>query len=149
MNKERIEYLDGMKGTASLIVLFSHLVLGFYPYLHLTSQDFFDKQNIIIKIIGSTPLNLIYSGHFAVMVFFLITGYVLSYKYFTTPKTHEYITSGAFRRYFRLMIPALFSCLIAYFLLQFDLFLTAKPPRLLIPHGLPVSTTLKLIFLTW
>ena len=58
-------------------------------------------------------------------VFFIISGYVLSYKYFTT-NDRKIIISSAIKRYFRLTIPILFSCLIAYTCLHFNLFFNRK-----------------------
>lgn len=52
----------------------------------------------------NTPLKILYSGYFWVMVFFILSGIVLPMRYFKTGKI-TCLTGGTFRRYFRLMIP--------------------------------------------
>ncbi len=132
---ERIKYIDGLRGLASLMVIFSHLVLGFYPILHSLNLNVLNEKNFIIKTIATTPINLIYSGFVAVYLFFLITGYLIGYNYFRI-KNNNQITSSAFRRYFRLTIPTFFSCLIAYLLLKTNLFFNVDAAILTNSHWL-------------
>jgi len=123
----RIKYIDGMRGLAVLMVLFSHLIVAFYPVLYpapsLSNYSLNEllEQPLLVKIFVFTPLNIIYNGPFAVSVFLLISGYVLSYNCFHN-KDENYIASCFFKRYFRLTIPILFSCFISYFLLKFNAF---------------------------
>jgi peptidoglycan/LPS O-acetylase OafA/YrhL len=123
----RIKYIDGMRGLAALIVLFSHIIDAFYPVLNpsLTvspiSLDVLAKQSLLIKAFVFTPLSILYNGLFAVMFFLLISGYVVSYNCFHN-KDENYISASFFRRYFRLTIPILFSCFISYLLLKVGVF---------------------------
>jgi peptidoglycan/LPS O-acetylase OafA/YrhL len=68
-------------------------------------------------LIHDTPLYLIVSGDFAVAIFFVLSGIVLSAKFF---RTHDerVVAASAVKRYFRLAIPTLGSVLIAYALLR-------------------------------
>jgi peptidoglycan/LPS O-acetylase OafA/YrhL len=134
--KNRIEYLDGIRGVASIMVLFSHLIQGFYPVLHTLIPSNLDDQSFLVKTIASTPFNIFYSGHFAVIVFFLISGYSISYNFLQNRSDENLITSSAFRRYFRLTIPALFSCIIAYCLLKLHLYYIVRVSQ--ITQNLPV-----------
>jgi len=100
----RIKYIDGMRGLAVLMVLFSHLIVAFYPVLYpapsLSNYSLNEllEQPLLVKIFVFTPLNIIYNGPFAVSVFLLISGYVLSYNCFHN-KDENYIASCFFKRY--------------------------------------------------
>jgi peptidoglycan/LPS O-acetylase OafA/YrhL len=69
----------------------------------------------------STPVTILYHGSFWVVVFFIISGFVLTLKYFKTQK-QTCVTGGTFRRYIRLMIPLWVIISLYYFVLrmQFD-----------------------------
>ena len=128
-NESRIKYLDGLRGFAAIIVMFHHLITGFYPILYTISASSLDNQPYFIKMLYSTPICIFYQGHFAVMLFFVISGYVITWNYFNR-RNDNYITSSAFRRYFRLTIPALFSCIIAYLILKFGLFFNIEAAQI-------------------
>ncbi len=106
---KKLAYLDGLRGIAALIVVFHHLVLLFYPAL-----NYGNGINSTLNKIAVTPLNIFYNGDFAVCLFFVLSGYVLSYKYILTNNAH--ILAGyAFKRYFRLM-PLIASSVLFIFL---------------------------------
>jgi peptidoglycan/LPS O-acetylase OafA/YrhL len=130
-NIMRIKYIEGMRGLAALIVLFSHIIAAFYPVLFPypavlpVSLDDLATQPFLVKAFVFTPLNIFYNGIFAVMIFLIISGYVISYNCFHN-KDENYITASFFKRYFRLTIPILFSCVIAYFLWEVGAFFNVK-----------------------
>jgi peptidoglycan/LPS O-acetylase OafA/YrhL len=127
----RVKYIEGMRGLAALMVLFSHLIAAFYPVLYPyptvfpISLDELATQPLLVKAFVFTPLNIFYNGIFAVMIFLIISGYVVSYNCFHN-KDENYITASFFKRYFRLTIPILFSCVISYFLLEVGAFSNLK-----------------------
>jgi peptidoglycan/LPS O-acetylase OafA/YrhL len=110
--KEKLSYLDGLRGLAAFIVVIHHYTLGFYPAY---------AGNAVSK----TPISLIYNGNFSVCVFFVLSGFVLSAKYFKT-KNPEVLIASATKRYFRLLLPVLFSIVLAYIVLSFGLFSNTK-----------------------
>ncbi len=96
----RRDFLDGLRGWASLFVLFDHLgprflLPGYIP-------------NFIPFFID---------GQLAVSVFFVLSGYVLSIGYLERGDT-KILKALAIRRYPRLTIPILASCLIAFILIE-------------------------------
>jgi len=121
-NNSRINYIDGFKGIASFIVFTGHFLISFYPFFlsNNPNEVFFQNHNLI-KYIVFSPISFFYNGHFAVMAFFVLSGYLLSYKYFVTGDK-SIIVSGFFRRYLRLAIPIFFSCFLAYSCLKLNLF---------------------------
>lgn len=92
----RKQYLDGIRGWASLFVLFSHLGPMF---LWADNRPRF--------------LPLLTDGQFAVYIFFVLSGYVLSIRYFEKG-SRSFVVELALRRYPRLTIPIAASCLLAY-----------------------------------
>ncbi|WP_159461968.1 acyltransferase family protein [Salirhabdus sp. Marseille-P4669] len=108
---KKIYYLEGFRGLAAFIVVIAHY-MQFYFY-----DPLFKNPNTSLEIIISkTPLNLFYNGNFAVFSFFVLSGYVLSIKFFRDRKL-ETIQASASKRYIRLAIPVLSSVIIAYVLL--------------------------------
>lgn len=106
---------------AALIVVFYHYLLSFYPGLFLNKLEFIHTNGNIEHFIRLSPFSIIYNSGFAVCLFFVISGYALSYKYFKT-SSREYIRSSVVRRYFRLEVPILFSVLVSYILLKTGLY---------------------------
>ncbi|MFK5073434.1 acyltransferase family protein, partial [Klebsiella pneumoniae] len=59
-------------------------------------------------LLATTPLFGLYSGTFFVAMFFVLSGFVLSYRFLLTPQ-REIVFSSACRRYLRLAYPVLFT----------------------------------------
>ncbi|NGM84290.1 acyltransferase [Paenibacillus sp. 7124] len=120
MNKETFEkklfYLDGVRGLAAFAVVISHYIQVFYPAaLNGRQQQAHFKWDIWY---GHSPINLFYNGQFAVCLFFVLSGYVLSVKMFENELDNEtflkLLHSSALRRYIRLAVPAAVSVLLVY-----------------------------------
>ncbi|MFJ7729607.1 acyltransferase family protein, partial [Neobacillus sp. NPDC097160] len=106
--REKLNYLDGLRGLAAFIVVIHHYTNGFYPAY---------GGNEIAK----SPISILYDGNFSVCVFFVLSGFVLSGKYFKT-KNPEVLIASATKRYFRLLFPVMFSIFLAYVFLRMNLF---------------------------
>lgn len=119
--KDKFEYLNGLRGLAAFAVLIGHFIGAFYPALVTGALS---DSNIIgyydVRL-ADTPFVVFFNGYFAVEIFFVLSGFVLTHKFFLYKK-NEVIVSSAVRRYFRLVIPVAVSCFIAYLLLKFGLF---------------------------
>lgn len=120
LKEEKIGYLEGLRGVASLSVVFAHFILAFYPALYSADPAQIHTKNRIELLIANSPFNFLYNGSFAVCVFYVLSAYVLSCKYFRT-SDNTLIVRAAFRRYLRLVIPILFSVLCAWGLLKLGL----------------------------
>ncbi|MGM1046891.1 MAG: acyltransferase family protein [Bacillota bacterium] len=116
--KSKIVYLDGLRGLAACIVVISHFFQVFAPSVFegRTEIEHFAFENIAAR----TPLNLVFNGNFSVCLFFVLSGYVLSCKFFQMKDNHI-IYSSATRRYFRLAAPAFLSVILAYLIVIFGL----------------------------
>lgn len=116
---ERILYLEGLRGLSMIIVVLNHFAAAFYPAFIFGEKA--HQHNSFDLIIYRTPLNIFFSGIFALITFYLLSGYFLSYKYFRFDKVESLIPT-MIRRYFILAIPSLISILIAFFFLKYHLF---------------------------
>ena len=117
--------LSGLRGFAAFMVVIHHYLIAFYPSLYNGNLETIKTNSGIEPQIATSPLNVIYNGNFFVCIFFVLSGYVLSYKFFKY-KDDKAITSSAVRRYIRLMLPVLFSTTISYIFMKLNLFYNDK-----------------------
>lgn len=105
MPKTRLHFLDGLRGWAALAVLLQHLI-----------------QNWLLPLVGSaslinfswyTPIGLTMDGTYAVYVFFVLSGLVLSYPTLISSRRYKTLSGMALTRYTRLTIPILAATLLA------------------------------------
>lgn len=111
--------LEGLRGIAAIMVVIFHFLQGFFavtiyglgspkaPVQHMRFED---------NLYGS-PLAVLFSGTFAVAIFFVLSGFVLSIGFFKTRRP-DIIKKLAFKRYPRLMLPALASILLCWLVLK-------------------------------
>jgi peptidoglycan/LPS O-acetylase OafA/YrhL len=111
----KLDHLDGVRGLASLVVFTWHTVLVFY----LPTISIFTSKLSAIELLNNHPWWFLVNGEFAVKVFFVHSGFVLSFAFFNSNTS---IYSSMFRRYFRLTIPILASIMLSYVLLKFQLY---------------------------
>ncbi|NKI22956.1 acyltransferase [Paenibacillus dendritiformis] len=109
--KSKIVYLDGVRGLAACIVVISHFFQVFLPSVFEGKPEI--AHFAFEAAAAQTPINLLFNGNFSVCLFFVLSGYVLSYRYFQTAD-RLHVCSSAARRYFRLAVPALLSVVVAY-----------------------------------
>ncbi len=106
------------------MVTLHHFSLAFYPALYFQQQG--QTHNATGKfelLLGSTPLNFIFNGPFAVCIFFVLSGYVLSYSLIKVRHQNiRTLIAWGIRRYLRLIIPIAFSVFVSALLIYFHLF---------------------------
>lgn len=101
----KLSYLESLRGIAALIVVIDHAVNMFAPHLRWVNME--GLPGDLRRYVAWSPLSLIYSGIPAVWIFFLLSGFVLSYKFLNSPNDISPVLSGIYKRYFRLVIPIL------------------------------------------
>lgn len=121
-----------MRGLAALIVVFCHIASGFYPAMVVGASTAV-RHSGFEKYIISTPLNMFINGSFAVTCFFVLSGFVLSYGYYSRSTD---LVAASIKRYFRLA-PVVFVSFIASFLLL----------KLSIYHNTEIATISKSVWL--
>lgn len=110
---KKILAVEGIRGLASLVVVFSHLMLTFFPYV----QNYRREENVSApfqEFLFNAPLGFLYTGTSAVFVFFVLSGYILTNVALVNGGSISRIKKMAIKRYPRLMLPTLAACLFAY-----------------------------------
>lgn len=92
--------LEGIRGLAAIAVMLGHIIGSFTLY----------SPNIL-----STPFGFLINGHGAVVLFFVLSGYVLTRRYFLTEDS-TIILRGVLKRWPRLMGPVLAAVLVSWFM---------------------------------
>jgi peptidoglycan/LPS O-acetylase OafA/YrhL len=103
---KRYEELDSLRGLASLSVVFHHCLMVFPIFL---AANFHQLGNFWLP--SNSPLHLFWAGHEAVILFFVLSGFVLSLPFLNNraPKYPVYMV----RRICRIYIPYIFSILVS------------------------------------
>lgn len=118
----RLLALEGLRGIAAIVVVLFHALLIFYPgFYYGLSAPFATIHNSRFEdnLYGS-PFSVFLSGTFAVGIFFVLSGFVLTIGFFQTGN-ETIIKKLAAKRYIRLMIPALTSILVVWVILSIGL----------------------------
>jgi peptidoglycan/LPS O-acetylase OafA/YrhL len=112
----RIDYLDGLRGIAALLVVVSHCASAMFPGVAFGIAAHGGE-----RVLYATPiLNLPFQGGFMVCLFYVLSGFALSYHSLAR-RSRAPAVSGLVRRYPRLMVPVLTGTLIAFVLLELSL----------------------------
>ena len=125
------DYLDGIRGVASLFVLFDHYLHGLrgnfeeWGYGQGQNRSFFQLPFI----------KLFYAGSCMVAIFFIVSGYVLSHRCIVAMRTDKHdklfttLTSMTFRRSMRLFVPSVIVSFLSFLAVCLRLFKSELPPK--------------------
>ena len=69
-------YLDSLRGIAAVIVVCTHFLQAFYPYAVFGAN--YQQQTWVESLAHWPPFSLAVAGHFAVCLFFILSGFVLT-----------------------------------------------------------------------
>ncbi len=117
----RLLALEGLRGVAAIMVVVFHMLLIFWCYMIYGPVISDGIQNMRFEDnLYASPLFSLYSGTFAVAIFFVLSGFVLSIGFFTTGKV-QILQKLAAKRYLRLMLPALASIMLAWLIMSLNL----------------------------
>lgn len=110
----KINSAESIRGLACVAVILSHIALVFFPAMHNPKNTEL-PNSAIFQFIHNSPLAFFYSGSAAVYVFFVLSGFVLSYACIKDrEKAKQKLFSMAVKRYPRLAIPAIISTLLVW-----------------------------------
>jgi peptidoglycan/LPS O-acetylase OafA/YrhL len=99
--------LEAIRGLAAFVVVVGHINLGFFPQSVLSWR--------------ASPLYVFTNGIAAVQLFFVLSAYVLTRRYFESGD-NRILLKGAIKRWPRLMAPVLLVVLASWVLFKFDLY---------------------------
>jgi peptidoglycan/LPS O-acetylase OafA/YrhL len=115
--------LEGLRGVASLNVVLGHFLFMFFPYLAHQVRPY---PNAVAayrfeELMMYPPLTFTYLADAAVSVFFVLSGYVLTVRFYRTGQSSEF-QSATVKRYVRLVLPAAASVLLVWLLSELGAF---------------------------
>lgn len=112
-------HLDAFRGLAALIVVLVHYLAAFHPYAIFGGN--YQPQAWWEEIFIYPPFGMFVSGSFAVCLFFILSGYVLSQGYLGKAGRRLDVLANAVKRPIRLGGLVVFSVIIAAVLWSFGL----------------------------
>lgn len=104
-------WLDGLRGVASLIVFICHYTEGTQKSYTLTYGIYLEGDQVPSSPLQLPFVRVLFAGRPMVHIFFVISGFVLSYKPLRQLRSRDYdglhrtLSSSIFRRGFRLFLP--------------------------------------------
>jgi len=113
---ERIVAFEALRGLAAVVVVVWHTMLSFNPQCTV-GLCIFGPEEFFIESIFFVFMN----GNAAVVLFFVLSGFVLSRNAFMLD-SRVVILRNAIKRYPRLILPVMISVLFSWSLFYFDLF---------------------------
>ncbi len=107
-SKVRFDCLDGLRGLAAIIVAVFHFFCAFAP-------DTIPAYSTQLWRGSDTPIAILYNGGFAVAVFFVLSGFVVSGS---AERRRVSVAFNLVQRYVRLAVPVVFATVLAWVLLN-------------------------------
>lgn len=101
---QRIKAFDGLRGVAAFAVLIYH-------YMALVLPEWTANMSTDPSIWIDMPIYLLWNGPFAVALFFVLSGFVMSAA---AERRRSSLMASTVARYLRLAVPAAASCLLAW-----------------------------------
>lgn len=129
MERKRITWIDGLRGAASLFIIFHHFILGYYPAAYEGAEGVPHLRSGIEAAFSQSPLGFFVTGDLWVSVFCLISGFVIAYQVFHM-KDEKQLSKSLLKRYPRLMLPVFALSAIVYVMLHLNLFYNAPASML-------------------
>lgn len=100
---------DGLRGLAALSVTITHFIAAFMPSLLFYNYGALfpcpETPGPLANALGSPALTLFYNGHFPVLIFFVLSGYVLTLPWFERADAGPVLQRRLWSRYLRLNLP--------------------------------------------
>lgn len=99
---DRLDYIDGIRGIASILVVFCHLACVFMPGLY-----FAEKANTTFEQIWiHSPLNIITNGNASVQCFFVLSGFLITRKVYRNREKSLISPIKTYCKLLHIIIPA-------------------------------------------
>ncbi|MFC4099738.1 acyltransferase family protein [Paenibacillus xanthanilyticus] len=124
MKKEtsRIDSLDSLRGLASFTVIIHHCLLIFPIFLTAFYHE--PISNNVVRFLERSPLHTLWAGYQAVVLFFVLSGFVLALPFINNRTTSYGVY--AVRRFCRIYLPYIVTVLLS--ILIFTLFFPTDKP---------------------
>ena len=129
----RNKSLDGLRGLAAINVTLGHFFSAFFPALLYKNYPMAyqqgDRSGFWFDVATSAPASLFYNSHFAVVVFFVLSGYVLSAPYYQG-QGDMILKQRLIGRYLRLNLPLMVSVILSFMICKAGLYYNVEAARI-------------------
>lgn len=119
--KERIEWLDGLKGVACVLIFVMHSVMAFYPNYHFADTAV-SHANGLEAALNRSPFRLLTEGKTSVSLFCLTSGIFAALQIMNMKDVKEKMPGLLIKKYLRLMLPILPIGVVVWLFMKFGLF---------------------------
>lgn len=120
----RIEWIDGLKGVACLMIFTHHFMLAFLPATYFgvdaTSHNPWDIA------FSQSPFSVFANGDFWVFAFCILSDILISFLAIRHHNENNYIANAMVKRYFRFSLPVFILGILAFCIQKFDLLYTTQ-----------------------
>lgn len=124
VHKERIEWIDGLKGFACFMIFTHHFMLAFIPATYFGANA--TSHNSWDVAFAQHPLSAIVNGDFWVFVFCLLSNLLISILALNHQWDRDYISKAMVKRYFRFTLPIAVLGIFVYILQRANLMYTTS-----------------------
>ncbi len=121
MEQKRITWIDGLRGAASLFIVFHHFIMGYYPAAYKGAEGVPHLKEGVEAAFSQSLAGFFVTGDLWVSVFCLISGFVIAYQVFHM-KDEKQLSKSLLKRYPRLMLPVFALSAVVYVMLHLNLF---------------------------
>lgn len=128
MDKKQIEWVNGLKGVCSMMVVMLHLLACFFSEILGARTYVFSEK--IYNFISLTPINIFFNGSFAVYIFGILSAFLITISW-NQLKSTEDLTRKILNKYFRILFPVVLCSTIAFMLICCGLYYNIEAGRLL------------------
>ncbi len=100
--KEKLKYLDGLRGLMAINVIINHFIVFYYPQMYY--PEFAKSEGGLLSVFSYSPLSVLVNGKAAVLYFFILTGFLAARSVLLSDKCS--LKSFAYKsinRYLRLL----------------------------------------------
>lgn len=122
---KKLNYIDGIKVIATWIVFNNHFLSAFLPVLVYGRESKDIYTNLQEIQLSESAISILWGGHYAVTLFFLISAFLISYQLFTSKKffTMKECLLKIVKRYLKFVIPILVMNVFVLLFLKLRLFM--------------------------
>lgn len=121
IKKERIEWMDGLKGIACLLLFILHWTMAFYPALMLGGENISHANGLEVALYNS-PFRIFLEGRVMVSVFCLTSGIFTAFQVMNMGDVKAKMPGILVKKYLRLMLPVIPLGIIVWIMLKTGLF---------------------------
>lgn len=125
--KQRITYIDGIRGFACMMVFVNHFLMAFFPASYLGADAVSHSSKKIDLWYSQSALSALTNGNFWVCVFFIVSAFVISVKIMNVTlnephKLSSAVSGSLIKRYPRLCLPVFVVCILIFLCQKFGFF---------------------------